>query len=48
MKISDLKKNIEYIHVYAKNYMNVDNFQSVYDYVPIHELVEAYRQEEKR
>ncbi len=42
-----LKKNIEYIHVYAKNYTYLPSFKSIYDYLPVAELVERYRQEEK-
>jgi adenine-specific DNA-methyltransferase len=38
-----LKKNIEYIHIYAKNYNTLPSFQGVYDYIPISELVEQYR-----
>ena len=42
-----LKKNIEYIHVYAKNYAEFPSFDNAYDFVPIAELVETYRQEGK-
>lgn len=42
-----LKKNIEYIHVYTKDYLSFDSFKGVYDYIPISELVENYRQEDK-
>lgn len=42
-----LKKNIEYIHVYTKDYLNFNSFKGVYDYIPISELVENYRQEDK-
>lgn len=42
-----LKKNIEYIHVYAKNYAEFPSFDNVYDFVPIAELVETYRQERR-
>lgn len=38
-----LKKNIEYLHVYAKNYSSFDSFHHVYNYIPINELVEQYR-----
>jgi adenine-specific DNA-methyltransferase len=42
-----LKKNIEYIHIYAKNYDTFSSFEGVYDYVPISEMVEEYREEGK-
>ncbi|MEG3538497.1 site-specific DNA-methyltransferase [Acinetobacter radioresistens] len=42
-----LKKNIEYIHLYTKDYLNFNSFKGVYDYIPISELVENYRQEDK-
>jgi len=42
-----LKKNIEYIHAYAKNYIDLPLFQSAYDYIPIAELVQTYRDEER-
>ncbi len=42
-----LKKNIEYIHIYAKDYELLPSFKGVYDYVPIAELVESYRDEGK-
>ena len=42
-----LKKNIEYIHVYAKNYEELPLFKNAYDYIPISELVEKYREEGK-
>ena len=42
-----LKKNIEYIHVYAKNYEELPLFKNAYDYIPISDLVEKYRQEGK-
>jgi len=42
-----LKKNIEYIHIYAKNYDSLPNFKGIYDFVPITELVENYRQQGK-
>ena len=38
-----LKKNIEYIVLYAKNYFTTTKFENVYTYTPIHELVEEYR-----
>ena len=42
-----LKKNIEYIHIYAKDYAALPSFKGVYDYIPIAELVEKYREEGK-
>lgn len=42
-----LKKNIEYIHVYAKNYSELPLFRSAYDYIPVAELVQSYREEGK-
>ena len=42
-----LKKNVEYIHIYAKDYLSLPNFKGIFDYVPIAELVESYRQEGK-
>lgn len=42
-----LKKNIEYIHVYAKDYEKFPNFKGIFDYVPVIELVENYRNEGK-
>jgi len=42
-----LKKNIEYIHVYAKNYGEFPSFDHAYDFIPIAELIEIYRQEGK-
>lgn len=41
-----LKKNIEYIHIYAKNY-SASNFKDVYDFIPIGRLVQLYREEDK-
>ena len=38
-----LKKNIEYIHVYSKNYNEIKPFNNVYDYTEISELVEWYK-----
>lgn len=40
-----LKKNMEYILLYAKNYANIVSFESAYTYTPIDELVEQYRVE---
>lgn len=42
-----LKKNIEYIHIYAKDYDSLPTFKGIYDYIPIAELVEKYREEGK-
>ena len=42
-----LKKNIEYIHLYTKNYLEFSSFKGVYDYIPISELVETYREKGK-
>lgn len=39
-----LKKNIEYIHIYAKDYNSLEPFKSIYEYQPINEIVENYRQ----
>ncbi|AXQ99180.1 DNA methyltransferase [Pseudoalteromonas piscicida] len=38
-----LKKNIEYIHIYAKDYTQLKPFKGVYEYIPVDELVETYR-----
>ena len=40
-----LKKNCEYLLIYAKNYEMLDNFKSAYNYQEIGELVEQYRNE---
>jgi len=42
-----LKKNLEYIHIYAKDYSSLPNFKGIYDYTPVSELVERYREEGK-
>lgn len=42
-----LKKNVEYIHVYAKSKIDFGGFSNAYDYFPISKLVEEYREEEK-
>ncbi|MET3114605.1 adenine-specific DNA-methyltransferase [Pedobacter sp. CG_S7] len=42
-----LKKNIEYVHIYAKEYEKLSPFKGVYDYVPVAELVSKYREEGK-
>lgn len=41
-----LKKNIEYILVYSKNYNDFTSFNNVYEYTEIGQLVEKYRAEE--
>lgn len=41
-----LKKNMEYILFYAKNYSALPPLQNVYSYTPIFELVEQYRKED--
>lgn len=40
------KKNIEYLHIYCKNYSQI-SFKSAYDYIPINQVVENYREDEK-
>ena len=40
-----LKKNCEYIIVYAKNYSKLPLFSSAYEYTEMHEVVEKYRKE---
>lgn len=40
-----LKKNIEYILIYAKNYSSLAPFKNVYEYTPIGELVQTYRED---
>ncbi len=42
-----LKKNIEYVHLYAKDYSELDSFENVYDYIPVVELVKNYKEEDK-
>lgn len=42
-----LKKNIEYIHIFCKNYQVLKPFKNVYDFIPIGELVQKYREEDK-
>lgn len=42
-----LKKNIEYIVIYAKDYFEIEPFTPVYSYSPISKLVEEYREEGK-
>jgi adenine-specific DNA-methyltransferase len=41
-----LKKNTEYLHLYAKNTAVFEPFESVYNYVQIDELVQQYRDED--
>lgn len=40
-----LKKNMEFILVYTKNYHAISQFNNVYSYTPISEMVEQYREE---
>lgn len=40
-----LKKNVEFLHIYARNYDALKPFQKAYDYVPIDELLLQYRDE---
>ena len=42
-----LKKNIEYIHIYVRDHTEFQTFENVFDYIPIGELVEQYREEGK-
>ena len=42
-----LKKNIEYIHVYAKNYYIFPSFKKIYDLILIADLLQHYREEGK-
>lgn len=42
-----LKKNCEYILLYAKNYANLQPFSGVYSYVEMSQVVEDYRNEGK-
>ncbi len=42
-----IKKNVEFIIVYAKNYQTITSFKPVYTYSPIYKLVEDYRKEGK-
>jgi adenine-specific DNA-methyltransferase len=42
-----LKKNIEYIHIYAKNYLGAAIFENAYDYIPVINVVQNYREEGK-
>lgn len=38
------KKNIEYIHIYSKNYETLPTFNSLYEYNELYELVETYKE----
>lgn len=38
-----LKKNMEFILLYAKSYMAISQFENIYSYTPISEMVEQYR-----
>ena len=40
-----LKKNIEYLVMFARDYSSLKPFKNAYEYIPIHELVEQYREE---
>ena len=40
-----LKKNIEYLHIYARNYYLFSPFKNVYSLIPINELIEQYRED---
>lgn len=40
-----LKKNCEYILIYAKNYLKLETFNAAYEYTEISELVERYKNE---
>lgn len=42
-----MKKNCEYILVYAKDYYQLEMFKGAYEYEEIGSLIERYRQEEK-
>lgn len=42
-----LKKNIEFILIYTKNYNSFKSFTPTYSYSPIAQLVEQYREEKK-
>lgn len=42
-----LKKNIEYLYVYAKSYADFESFNNSYDYFPIDELVKDYEEQGK-
>ena len=38
-----LRKNIEYVHIYAKSYQSFSSFNNAYEYTPIETLLEQYR-----
>lgn len=40
-----LKKNIEYLTIYSKNYDEAKPFNNVYNYTPIHELVQQMKED---
>ncbi|HCT64744.1 MAG TPA: site-specific DNA-methyltransferase [Lachnospiraceae bacterium] len=40
-----LKKNIEYLLVYSKNYVDLNQFNNAYEYTEIGELVQKYKEE---
>lgn len=42
-----LKKNIEYLHIYVRSKASFNGFVNAYDYFPISELVEGYREADK-
>jgi adenine-specific DNA-methyltransferase len=42
-----LKKNVEFILIYCRNYSELKRFENVYEFIPVHELVEAYKKEGK-
>lgn len=42
-----LKKNIEYLLVYSKNYSQFDSFKNIYDFIPIDTLIQQYKEEGK-
>lgn len=41
------KKNIEYILIYAKDYDSLEPFSSVFDYVEMGDLIQAYKEENR-
>lgn len=42
-----LKKNIEYIHIFSKNYESLSPFKGVHEYAPMIDVVEDYEKEGK-
>lgn len=42
-----LKKNIEYIMIYAKSYVDFDGFEKVYEYTEIESLLKKYNDDNK-